>query len=797
MSTVGPRRARLAGRLSIAALLAALLLPGGAGAAPAVGPKQHGPLAPDLVRLAQPSFRQKSLERQARILGVAAAGPGSLIRQGGRVLVEVRFESGALARVRALRRDGVGIVAASHRYQTVTARVPFEQLGSVAELPGLRAITPVRAPVLRASPGACEGGLVISEGVQQLNVEKARDELGFEGEGVTVGVLSDSLNQANEAVPGGPIATKEPEDILSKDLPGPTNSCPGQEVAVNDIKDYLQKPGEEDPFDEGRAMLQTVHDVAPLASLGFSSAFNGELAFAEGIEALARPSSEGGAGAKVIVDDVGYFGEPFFQDGPVAAAINQVTAKGVTYLTAAGNDNLFDGEGNEIASWEAPAYRSSGSCPGAVRELGPEFEPSNCLDFNPEPPVDRTFGIEVESGETLSVDLQWAEPWFGVGTDLDAFLLNAKGELLTGSTDDNVDEEIQQPVEIVQWTNEGSADAVVQLVVNRFDGGNPRLKFILLQNGGGVSGTEYPRSGGGDVVGPSVYGHAGSASAVAAAAVVAPDVPDKVAGVLEPYSSRGPATHYFGPVESDLPAPPIPADVISKPDVAATDCGQTTFFAREVEPKTRPGIWRFCGTSAAAPHAAGVAALMAEAEPAATPAAIRASLVGTGAPVGTFGPCAVGGGRVDAVAALEAVTEPAPPAPPAPCFPPDASGPVTLAPGDWGSEEPPAPPAPPTNPAPPAPQPAPVPPTTRFAKHPPKVLRTRSNTVRLVFGFGSDQAGVRFLCKFDATAFRACGAQLAHRFGLGIHVVRVKAQTAAGLVDPTPAVFRFQVRRVA
>ena len=50
----------------------------------------------------------------------------------------------------------------------------------------------------------------------------------------------------------------------------------------------------------------------------------------------------------MIVDDVAWFEEPFFQDGPIAVAIENVAADGVTYLSAAGNNNLFDPSGNPI-----------------------------------------------------------------------------------------------------------------------------------------------------------------------------------------------------------------------------------------------------------------------------------------------------------------------------------------------------------------------------------------------------------------------------------------------------------------
>ena len=399
------------------------------------------------------------------------------------------------------------------------------------------------------------------------------------------------------------------------------------------------------------------------------------------------------------------------------------------------------------------------------------------MDFNPGSATDRTYGIKVEPHEVLTVDLQWAESWEGVETDLDAILLNANGEILTGSAESN--EETQRPLEIVQWENETGSMQTVQLVINRFSGPGARLKFILLENGGGVSGVEYPRSGGGDVVGPTIYGHAGAANTISVGAVPFDDSSEP-----EPYSSRGPVTHYFEPVSGPLPAKELSSpEELSKPDVAATDCGATTFFAFLEGP-----TWRFCGTSAAAPHAAGAVALMQQAAPLASAELLRESLVGTGSPVGTFGACAVGGGLVETVAAVEAAREEITPAEPEGCEPPDASGPVFVAPGNWGSESPPAPPPPPT--------PTPTAPKTSFVKHPPKVVKTRSKTVRLVFRFGSDQAGVSFLCKIDKAAFRACGGKLTHRFRVGSHVVKVKAVSSAGLADATPAVFSFRVKHI-
>jgi hypothetical protein len=493
---------------------------------------------------------------------------------------------------------------------------------------------------------------VVSEGVAQLRAAVARNKYSVSGSGVTVGVLSDSFDQATEAAAGGgPVATHAAEDVASSDLTGAGNTCVGQGAPVNVLEDFATS----EATDEGRAMLQIVHDVAPRASLAFATAFHSETSFAANIERLAKPVGEGGAGAKVIVDDVSWFEEPYFQDGPIAAAVNKVTAEGAVYLSAAGNNNLFDASQREIASWEAPHYRDAGTCPPAVGSLE-GFNGTHCMNFNSSGGTDTTFEIKVSAGATLTVDLQWDEPWYGVNTDLDAFLLNSNGEIVGASYEDNAGSPgagaTQRPVEVLQWKNGGSSAQMVRLVINRFSGGTPRLKFALLQNGGGVTETEYPASSGEDVVGPTIFGHNGAASAISAGAINY-----QTTAHPERYSSRGPVTHYFGPVSgTTTPATALPsAEIVSKPDIVATDCGATTFFAFFASSEA---TWRFCGTSAAAPHAAGVAALELQAKPLASIAEIRSAQTTTASLISGFGSNAVGTGLLNADAAVGSLLPP-------------------------------------------------------------------------------------------------------------------------------------------
>ena len=163
-----------------------------------------------------------------------------------------------------------------------------------------------------ATDGAANTDALIGpDGATAAQVQQALDESGLSvnGSGIKVGVLSDSFNDL------GGAAADEADGALP----------PAADIDV--IKD-LASGG----TDEGRAMMEIIHDIAPGADLAFYTAFDSEQDFANGILALAA------AGCKVIVDDVSYFDEPFFQNGVVAQAIQTVEAEGVTYVTAAGND---------------------------------------------------------------------------------------------------------------------------------------------------------------------------------------------------------------------------------------------------------------------------------------------------------------------------------------------------------------------------------------------------------------------------------------------------------------------------
>lgn len=815
---------------------------------------QASPLSPRLVVLSSPQVRSLGPARQSRRVGLTPSGTGSLLRHGNRVVVEVRFAEGAASSTEGLKAAGAEVIAVSPEFQTVTVAALPAQLRRLAAVPGVIGVQEVITPFTAATSANCPQGAVVSEGDRQLEAARARNDFGVDGSGVTVGILSDSFNQWK----GAPAS--EAGDVATGDLPGPGNPC-GFERPVKVVTPFIPgaypEPGEEpenppepgeEGADEGRGMAQIVHDLAPGADIDFASAFNGELAFAKGIKDLYNE------GARVIADDVAYFNEPFFQDGPIADAVNEVVAGGANYFSSAGNDNLINAAGEDIGSIEVPAYKPT-ACPPAI----PAYYDS-CMDFNPGAgePIN-TWDVTLEEGAPLYLDLQWAQPWGGVTTDLDMFVLNEKGELKEQSAFNtpNTEPGHQQPYEFDPYeegiTNENGKgeEEEMEVVVARCDkacgegraaaggeayegtvggdDGTPRLKLAIFNNGGGVTETKPTPAeveGTGTVVGPTIFGHTAAASAISVAAI-------NIGTDEEPeaYSSRGPVVHLFGPVNGTAPAPPIGEQVIAKPNVTASDCGSTTFFYG-----FREGRFRFCGTSAAAPHAAAVAALIRSANPGATNAQVRADLEATARPVGSaatgfFGPDAIGAGMVDAnsaVAALAlppAVTITTPPAAKSdqrqpsiaftasrrasfacsldgasatPCTSPyvpstpladgnhefkvtatDVAGRSSTATAQFAIE-----------------RAAPTLPVARFARHPRKVVKTRKGSVKLRFGLKSSVPGSTFRCKIDNRGrFKPCKASFAASFAIGRHAVVAKAVDPAGTVGKA-VTFKFRVVKV-
>jgi len=311
-------------------------------------------------------------------------------------------------------------------------------------------------------------------------------------------------------------------------------------------------------IDEGRAMAEIVYDTAPgITSMVFAGIEGGPVAKAANIAALRN------SGATVIADDTVFLDEPFFEDGVVAQSVDAVKAGGVAYLVSAGN------RGRQ--SWEGFYTNSAG----------------NFHDFAPGVGVDTTQSIAtIGPGERIVVSFQWGEPFGGATTDLDLQLINmGTGLPVAVSADNNIMN--REPREFLSFTNPTAtgADMTVGVRISRFAGaGAPFMKWI---GNGGTYNIEHPVPTA-DAINPE------AASALGSLAVAAVEHNQPGLNVVEDSSSRGPKLRLF-------PAP----QVRQKPDIAAADGVATTV----------PGFNPFYGTSAAAPSAAGVAALVRSANP--------------------------------------------------------------------------------------------------------------------------------------------------------------------------------------
>ncbi|ETW98198.1 MAG: hypothetical protein ETSY1_19730 [Candidatus Entotheonella factor] len=417
-------------------------------------------------------------------------------------------------------------------------------------------------------------------------------------------------------------------------------------------------------------MAELVHDIAPGASLAFHTAFGGQAVFAEGITDLCTT-----AGSTVVVDDVIYFAEPMYQDGIIAQAAAACVARGVPYFSSAGNQSN--------------------------RGLRQVFQDINPADERTRTPIgkdlhnwgggDGFLDLTLPPGSTVRVVLQWNQPFASVSPgngaqiDLDLYITptpNASGlrspiarsigqQGTTGNPRGDA-------VEIVSVSNFGTRSKTVYLAIDHYEGSQSMipqdsttpLEFRLVFFESDFRNTiiqgivDHTSAFGG----PTIYGHAVAPGVVSVAAVPWYDTqvfnsnftPSRATDP-EDFSSRGGAIS----TQFDVSGNFLPR-TSQEPDIAAVDGNNTTFFGfplnlggYEGEPDSFPN---FFGTSAAAPNAAAVAALMREYHGALNPDEILAAMVntaiditGTRASVGRDD--VTGAGLLDANAALAALQD--------------------------------------------------------------------------------------------------------------------------------------------
>ncbi|MBF2022784.1 MAG: S8 family serine peptidase [Hydrococcus sp. C42_A2020_068] len=165
--------------------------------------------------------------------------------------------------------------------------------------------------------------------------------------------------------------------------------------------------------DEGRAVAQIIHDIAPGAKLLFHTAIGDDSgdpsdvndeSYTKAVNALVE------ADVDIIFDDA-QFSTSIFQDGKTAQAVQDAVSDGVVYVSAAGNNGILSYQDDYRGSNEAFSFG------------GKNFE---AYDFDSGGNVDLFQDITVtRDGTLLLPTLTWDNPVGKVTSNLEMLLLDS------------------------------------------------------------------------------------------------------------------------------------------------------------------------------------------------------------------------------------------------------------------------------------------------------------------------------------------------------------------------------------
>jgi hypothetical protein len=492
----------------------------------------------------------RGLTRQNAPARAASAFSNPLVRvdQQGNIQTYVYVDVYGAAERILLESYEAGIEIVNEELNIVQVWIPFTRIMEVARLPFVIRITAPSYAISWIGSKTTEGDAI-------LRADDLR-ALGFDGSGARVGVISDGANSRASAIASG-------------DLP-------------SNITILREGSG-----DEGTALLEIVHDLAPRAQLGFC----GTATSAEMIACVNELSNE--FEADIIVDDLGFPFEPFFADGPIAQAVENILSDRI-YASSAGNSAQRHYQGD---------YVDSNDGLGSHR-IGPE---------------NNSFEI---MGSPMLVVLQWSNQFGLAGDDYDICLATWTPEECDAAGINNVQNGDDDPIEAVVANCPSGCSLQVRLI-----SGSPQELELYVFFGNLAAADQ--------VAAHSIWGHAAVPGVLATAAIAADDPGNDT---IEAFSSRGPVTILF-PASETRP----------KPDVTAIDGVSVTGAGGFPSP--------FFGTSAAAPHVAGVTALLKGGFTTASEIidALKSSAVDLGNPGidNTFG-----AGRIDAFAAAQLLNQP-------------------------------------------------------------------------------------------------------------------------------------------
>jgi hypothetical protein len=453
----------------------------------------------------------------------------------------------------------------------VSTVVPVDKLDAVAALPWVATLRPSIRPVTDVGPNTAEG--------VRLHRADIAQKRGFTGKGEKVGAMSGDVDHLAESIARG-------------ELPA-------------DVKVLSQAEYDDD---EGTAMMEIVHDIAPDAKLMYASSGETLADYVKGFHDLAAN------GATIITEDLAFDDEPAFQQGLGATTAESLAKHGIWVSSSAGN----------LGGRHAPrvAAKSTGRTPDD--QASPQ---TNC----PSPVnhtvnlrgTDNTYNLNLLPGATVMPTLQWSEPraiypTTGQGgfTDLNLYLVDAAGNCLAWSNAKQANG-VGDTLEQFTYQNTTGVAQPARLVVDVAGTSTaravPTLDLRWRALSAGVQTLDPPDRAGSLNPDSNYVGYATSAGATDASASVDPKT-----SPLEAYSAAGPVqllTTTRCPDKGTGPCKGVPGGrerTAPAPSYTATDGVQVSGvgpFGSGTCPSVNPGECRFYGTSAATPSSAGVAAL--------------------------------------------------------------------------------------------------------------------------------------------------------------------------------------------
>ncbi len=563
--------------------------------------------------------------------------------------------------LREISATGATVFHSNAKWNSVSLHATIEEIDALVQL------GPVRLIHLAQRPHTRQAGVSGNQADADQNADQARAATGVSGAGQKIGVVSNSCNQTS--IGPGTLTGTVPNAILSGMKNQMSGDLPAQ-IQVIDLgpNDVVATDGSY--ADEGSAMMELIHDTAPNATLAFASAYSTQTVFADNLLKLGK------AGCTITCDDVGYYEEPYFQDGPIAQAIATNYALGIPHFAATGND--YD---NGIMGTFKPVNTANSTDSGITPPNGDDFHDWGIGGSTP-----GFLPVDILAGHTFTPVLQWNQPFqsynlgAGASVDLNMYLFDAPSaaaNVLASSEALQFGGAIPggDPLEEFNggngYVNNSSSTQRVYLAINHFAGlrANTFFRIVITDR----TGFSFPSGGAGAI---SIYGHPASEQCIGCAAIYSAEIEsgigygaDSTHIHVEAFSSLGGSGANGIPFFFDIKGNALSGapQRRNKPDISSVDGCTTSFFRNEFHallggnnyPPLSNHYPSFFGTSAAAPNAAAVAALLRERAALSTPAQIKNALQTTarlsvlGVPVTP--PDRIGAGLIDAYAAIQAM----------------------------------------------------------------------------------------------------------------------------------------------